>query len=80
MLKEPPPYDGDYTEEILDPLKHVRSSALTAGFGVGEIVRDHVEKMCHALVNNTIHTKVPRPQLVPSMYWRPGTHYLCGLT
>ena len=25
MLKEPPAYDGDYSEEILDPLKHVRS-------------------------------------------------------
>ena len=23
MLKEPPPYDGDCTDEILDPLKHV---------------------------------------------------------
>ena len=23
MLKEPPVYDGDYTDEILDPLKHV---------------------------------------------------------
>ena len=22
--REPPPYDGNYSEEILDPLKHVR--------------------------------------------------------